>query len=65
MIRHVMKDGTRKESIEGFTVSADQASAVYDLINMIERKEERNVAWNRSDGKRISDVDRRTEVETS
>lgn len=35
MIKHVLKDGTKTDSIAGYTVKATQAVSLYNMINRI------------------------------
>lgn len=41
MVTHVMKDGTVRKSIDGYTLKREQAPVVYEILNHI-RKERRN-----------------------
>lgn len=42
MIYHVLKDGTEVESIEGKVVKADQFETLYQVINRITEKDQKN-----------------------
>ena len=35
MVKHVLKDGTKPDSIAGYTVKATQAVSLYNMINKI------------------------------
>ena len=38
MIRHILKDGTKVDSIEGRVIKADQFETLYAIIDRIQRK---------------------------
>ena len=39
---HVMRDGTKRESVEGLTVKINEAQPVYKLIDQINKGDKNN-----------------------
>lgn len=39
-IHHVLKDGTKVDSIEGHVIKADEFQVLYEVINRIQKGEE-------------------------
>ena len=49
MITHVMKDGTVRKSIDGYTLKREQAPVVYEILNCIEREKRHEQSRTRQD----------------
>ena len=49
MVKHVMKDGTVRKSIDGYTVTRKQAPVVYEILNRIEREKRHEQSRTRQD----------------
>ena len=43
-IHHVLKDGTKVDSVEGHVIKADDFSVLYEVIDRINRKEQKQDA---------------------
>lgn len=51
-IKHVLKDGTEVDSIEGKVIKADEFSLLYEVINRIQKEGDANETISTS-GRRI------------
>ena len=40
-IQHVLKDGTKVDSVEGHVIKADEFSVLYEVIDRINRKDQK------------------------
>lgn len=49
MITHVMKDGTVRKSIDGYTLKREQAPVVYEILNRIEMEKRHEQSRTRQD----------------